>query len=351
MYKEWLLENADYPIKYNLTQDASYIEKMLENEEVKAWVNRLTNRVLSNDLSNIHGGHDYRYENIIGKCFILGLNSKISPFDFAMRFFINFLDKHITRTHDEKLTFGKMYQYRDYETIIACYMPFLGYAREESVQYVANKRVNIIYEFTKQQRYDIYRTDLSYPGANKAWKLSIVDPELYKDGNIALPSIHDLILFAGMYPYFEQEMKTKVETTIRWIFGEKYSMIKNGLCYYAPDDPSYKSKRINNKVYLFDFDNKSPDSGDIQGLLFHCFIFSHFEESKKSEWFLRAISYLDGYKLESGHYIFPKEMIVEKKDSYVYKGGHMNVGELKKNKNYAEIISTYWMERILANLH
>ena len=43
-------------------------------------------------------------------------------------------------------------------------------------------------------------------------------------------------------------------------------------------------------------------------------------------------------------------MIAEKKDAYVHNGGHMNAGENKKSKNYAEIISTYWMERILANI-
>ena len=43
-------------------------------------------------------------------------------------------------------------------------------------------------------------------------------------------------------------------------------------------------------------------------------------------------------------------MIVEKPDCYVIGGGHMNVGEDKKGKNYSEIISTYWMNRIEALL-
>ena len=29
------------------------------------------------------------------------------------------------------------------------------------------------------------------------------------------------------------------------------------------------------------------------------------------------------------------------------KGGHMNVGENKRKKEYREIISTYWMDRII----
>lgn len=348
MNTQWLLENAGYPVRYSLTHDASYIAPMMENEEVKSWFERLSNRMIFSDLSNIHGSHGYRYENIIGKCFILGLDSQIPIFDSLINFFVSFLDKHITEECDEKLTFGKIYHYRDYETIIACYLPFLGYAQEKSVRYIADKRVNLIYEFTRENRYDIYRSELVYSGAKKEWRPYILDPALYHDGNIRFPSIHDLILFAGMYPYFDEETRTKAETTIKWIFGDGYSSVHGQLYYYAPDDPSYKSKGINSKIHLHDF--SQPEPKDMQSLLFHCFLFSHFQEAKKSKWFSDALTYLNNYKTESGCYIFPKEMITEQKDSYVTGGGHMNPGESKKNKKYAEILSTFWMEKILANL-
>jgi len=44
-------------------------------------------------------------------------------------------------------------------------------------------------------------------------------------------------------------------------------------------------------------------------------------------------------------------MIAEKTDNYVINGGHMNVGENKKSKQYAEIISTYWMHKTFPDLH
>jgi len=354
MNGKWLIENADYPIKYILVKDNSYIAPLMQNIEVKAWFSRLTKRVERGDLSDIHGSHDYRYENIVGKCYILGLNAKIPQFDLTMRFFIDFLNKKIDENRiayafGEKLTFDKIYQYRDYETILACYLPFLGYVHEESVQYVANKRANLIYEFTKQGRYNVYRSDLSYPGASKEWKPYIVDPELYKNGNIALPSIHDLILFAGIYPYITNDIKLKVETTVRWLFDERYKRINSRLYYYVADDPRYKSKAINAKVGLPDlYEIKQADSKTLQALLYLCFVLSHFEAAK--EWVLEVVSYLEQYRTKSGRYIFPIEMITEKKDSYVIDGGHMNIGEIQKSKNYREIVSTYWMDKILANL-
>jgi len=42
-------------------------------------------------------------------------------------------------------------------------------------------------------------------------------------------------------------------------------------------------------------------------------------------------------------------MIAEHRDRCVYNGGHMNIGEARRHKDYVEIISTYWMERILSN--
>ena len=367
MNKAWLMENADFPIKYGMTQNSAFMEPMLLNSEVKLWLGRLADRVMRRDLSDIHGSHDYRYENIIGKCFILGLHATIAQFDAYMRFFLDFLEKtvdgeaaspksspgkldnHTTHIPAEKLTFGKMYQYRDCETMLSCYLPFLGYAHEESVRYVAYKRANIIYEFTKQERYDVYRSDLSYPGANKAWKPYILDPDLYHDGNIALPSIHDLILFAGMYPHLDHAMKEKVETTVRWLFGDQYEQIHDRLYYYAPADPSYKSKAINSKVLLPNWRiAPQTDMRALQSLLFLCFVLSHFESARA--WVSEAIAYLGQYKTEANRYIFPTAMITEKKDAYVIGGGHMNVGEKKNHAKYAEIISTYWMERIIDNL-
>ena len=342
MNREWLIENANCPIKHILGFDCDFTE----NEQVKYWLGALSDRVLCKDLSNIHGSHDYRYENIIGKCFILGLDSSVPQFDMLIRYFLDFLDKHIEQDHGETLTFGKMYAYRDCETILACYLPFLGYAHEKSVQYVAKKRADIIYDFTKQGRYDVYRNDIRYVGVQKGWRDYILDPDMYADGNIALPSIYDLILFAGIYPTIDAETQRKIDVTIGWIFGEGYSQIHRRFYYYAPDDPRYKAKAIDGKVHLHTF-----DGGDehIQSLLFKCFIFSHFDIARESQWYNSAINYLDNYRTADGRYVFPREMTAEKRDISVTSGGHMNVGENKRSRGYAEIISTYWMERILSN--
>lgn len=129
-----------------MTRDDRLIEPLLANDEVKMWFDRLLARAERRDLSGIHGSYDHIYENVIGKCFILGLNANIPRFHEAMGFVLDFLEVQIAKTHSPKLTFDKMYQYRDNETLLVCYLPFLRYANEPAVRYVAEKRINLVYE-------------------------------------------------------------------------------------------------------------------------------------------------------------------------------------------------------------
>ena len=61
-------------------------------------------------------------------------------------------------------------------------------------------------------RYDIYIDGSILKSVKKDWQPYIINPDLYADGNISLPDMHDLLLFAGMYPYLSEEDRNKVET-------------------------------------------------------------------------------------------------------------------------------------------
>ena len=89
------------------------------------------------------------------------------------------------------------------------------------------------------------------------------------------------------------------------------------------------------------------EKSDLGELIFQVFILAHFKTARKSLWFQLAIDYLEIFRCKNGHYKFPATMIQEKTDCFVMKGGHMNVGENKRKKEYREIISTYWMDRII----
>ncbi|MEG0766998.1 MAG: hypothetical protein RR482_04715 [Clostridia bacterium] len=328
--REWLLQNAEIPIRYAITRDPFLVDGLLSHDEVSAWMQRLSCRVALRDLSDIHGSDDGRYDTIMRNCFIYGLNASIPPFDSQVRFFIDFLNKHITKKYDDVLTFWKMYAFRDYETILACYLPFMGYFYEPSVQYVVRKRLQILYDFTKQRRYDVCRQDLDSAGIPPVWRSHVIDPSLYEDGNIALPSLHDYILLAGAYAYLSPDEQQKAETIVQWLFGNGYEEVYPRFYYHAPHNPSYKAKAINGKV-------------DISGSsLFLCFILSHYASARHATWFSNALSTFQSYQTKEGRFRFPPAMLGGRK-------GEANVGEPKGKKQSSEILSTYWMERILSH--
>lgn len=233
---------------------------------------------------------------------------------------------------------------------MACFLPFLGYYDDPAVLYIVRKRIDVLYKFTHQKRYAIYVDGGELKGVKKEWQPYIINPDLYSDGHIALPDMHDYLLFAGMYPFLAYDDKAKVETIVQWLFEDGYNeIIRRYSCFYIPGG-SYNTKAVIFKLYLLNFRDMSFDKGDLVPLVFNIFVLSHFKAARESNWVSLALCFLDQYKNETGRYKFSTHLISEKPDSYVIFGGHMNIGENKKSKALGKIISTYWMERIYENM-
>ena len=350
MNKTWLLGNADVPICCNLNKAAEDNGQLLQNREVSAWLLRIAERSQAGYIGDIHGSHDYRMENILGKCWILGLSKDIPVFADKIEFITDYLKHHIQGTPEDELSFSKIYHYRDSEKILSCFLPFLGYYDDPTVLHIARERIDVLYSFTRNKRYDIYVDGSKMKGVKKEWQPYIINPDLYFNGHIALPDMHDYILFAGILPFITAEEREKVEVITEWLFGEGYKQIIRRYGYFYVPGGTYNTKAVTFKLNLLDFRDMTFDKGDLTSLIFNVFILSHLKKGRESEWFSSALSFLNQHKKENGRYIFPAHLITEKPDSYVIFGGHMNVGENRKSKLYSEIISTYWMERIYCNI-
>jgi len=340
----WLLENAAAPIRYHLTKNAGLADELLRNDEARAWMTRLAARAASNEIGPIHGSHDYRMENILGKCAILGLDRNIPALDSAIAFVLAFLERQLHAPEPKTPSFGRLYAHRDCEKVLSCFLPMLGCAENSAVRAVAQKRIDVLYPFTRQKRYDIHVDGSKLAGVKKEWQPFIINPDLYADGHIALPDMHDFILFAGVYDTLSDEDKSKVEMIVGWIFHEGYQSLGRRYGYFYVPGGSYSAKAIIFKVNLADAD-------DDASLLFDCFVLSRFQTARESGWFKAAMAYLEGFRSETGRSVFPARMLTEKPDSFVIFGGHMNVGENRRGKLYKEIISTYWMDRIFTTTY
>ena len=284
MNRQWLLENADAPIRYNLDITSENAELLLQNSEVSAWLSCLTERSQADNIGDIHGSHDYCMENILGKCWILGLSKDISVFHERMKFIVRFLNQHFQATPPDDLSFGKIYHYRDCEKVLSCFLPFLGYHNDSAVLHIARKRLDILYQFTRQKRYDIYVDGSKLKGVKKEWQSYIVNPDFYADGHIALPDIHDYLLFAGLLPYLTDDEREKVETIAEWLLGDEYRNISRRYGYFYAPGGSYSTKAVIFKLHLLDFMNITFDKGDLVSLVFNMYVLSHFKTVYRSEW-------------------------------------------------------------------
>ena len=346
----WLTDNADAPIRYVLNGGAEDGARLAQNDGAAAWLSRLAERSLADRIGAVHGSHDYRMENILGKCWILGFDKNIPAFAENIGFIPRFLNGHIESGPPGEPGFGRIYHYRDYEKVLCYFLPLLKFYGAPSVLYIARERIERLYAFTSRKRYDIYIDGSKLAGVKKEWRPYVIDPDLYADGHIALPDAHDFILFAGLIPYLSEDEKNKVETITGWLFGEGYDKIIRRYGYFYAPGGSYSAKAVTFKLHLPELYGNVLDNNELASLIINAFILSHFETARSSAWFASALAFLERYKNENGRYNFPPGMITEKPDSYVIFGGHMNPGENKKSKLYNEIVSTYWAERIRRNI-
>ena len=354
----WLLDNANYPIKYNLyrlqnsSNSQTILKEMLSVPEIQYWLHQLDLRFKKkNGWWNIHGSHDYRFENIMGKLSQLGLHKGIKELDNRMRVYRENLNNQVLEERSDNLSFGILYSYYDYELLVATFLALAGYRSDSGVMHVLQKRIEKLYEFTKKKRYDIYVDGSKYPGVKKEWQTLLIDPDLYQDGNISIPTIHDYFLLSAYeFDEFNEETKKKVDTIVEWIFDEKYQSIPVQYGYFWIPGGSYSSKNVCWKLTLPSANNQmGRNRRGYQTLIQKVLLLSHFPKCYKFKWIKNAVSYLETFKTENERYLFPKELLVERKDGYWIFGAHMGMAENRRQKKWREIESTYWMERIKQN--
>jgi hypothetical protein len=347
---EWLLENAGYPIRYNISRIYNLPvdcleaqENLLKVPEVQYWLDQLDFRQNQKMYGNIHGSHDYRLENILGKLTQLGLHAGMPALDSRCEVYRHRLADQNASQREAKLSFHKLYSFYDGELIPASFLALAGY-EDPAIQHIRQKRLDILYEFTKQRRYDIYIDGSKLPGVPREWQPWIVDPDLYADGQIHIPVPHDIVLLSTFPISLPEYQQNKINTVIRWLLSPEYKKISLDFGYFWIPGGSYNAKAVCWKFDLPDPDN--PEIRSRQTLVLRAHMISKYMEAQQHEWLKRAVNHLEAYKMEDGSYLLPKEYLIERKDSYWIFASHMGMAENRRIKNWHKIESTYWIELI-----
>ncbi|HOG00677.1 MAG: hypothetical protein BWY35_01563 [Firmicutes bacterium ADurb.Bin248] len=309
--------------------------KMLNHKDVQYWLNCLLQYAQK---PQTHNSADTCLENSMHKLVSFGVRESDDPrIGEANRFILDFMykNKGNPRFYDSVNP-----------TITASWLACMG-CEDDLVVEILRERVEAVYSFTKGGNYDIYLDPAGYPSIPKERaKHPFVNPALYEGNVWRLPSVHDVFAYANLPKILARDhsIRQMIDTAIAYIMDERYQRLPIGYGLMLVRPKSYYGMGWSMHLYRY-FEN-SPLG--LSGVVWNMELLSHFKRARETDWFKDTLRHLEGFE-KDGLYEFPCEYVSERKNQYYVGGGHMGLGEDRRQKAGRKIESTAWMLRILRN--
>lgn len=205
------------------------------------------------------------------------------------------------------------------------------------------ERIDIIYSFVKQKRYDIYDNINVYKGIPKNFReRSIIWPNLYENGQIRLPLEYDVYGMACLYIELSQCYKDKIDMIISYIMDERFLQIQD----------TYGILSDGKHYWALGWNPKPTDLDEMKGvspLLLKMELLSSFTIASQTKWFSQALEFMKTYEDDKGIYHYPAKYLTEKDSCWIL-GNHMGLGENRRRKNALELEGTFRTLIIFNNL-
>jgi len=296
----------------------------------------------------IHGAKPELLENTAGKLWTLGIRKGISQIDEFYKPYIDILEQDFYNKNAIRIGYGVY--------AIAQFLSLLGYAGEEPISSIMQMRLEQVYSFVQQKRYDIYVDVKGYPKLPTSWKRidKIIDPALTRYGNAEgeppLPSLYDFLGIVGMMQVgMTKENEMKANAILKYCYDERYQrdiMYKYGILL-APTGNYYS---MGWSVHLPGYGQALNKNIEMNKLLLWAEIFSYFSISREFVLFKDLLDFMEGYRNNNGFYCFLKKFIPEGKRGYFVFGKYMGLGENRMQKEACMIESTFRVLRLKKNL-
>ncbi len=340
----WLLHNGGPIIRYlvsfeltNSNRDVSALARdLLRNDQIKQWIKRLPGLTGFND---IHGSKDTCFENAIGKLSLLGVRKGMRVFDRKCKSYLSWL--HMNRNGHEATVIGVFMR-----TLVASMLANAGYISERLVRETVLERLDLIYDFVRRGDYSIYAEKKEYRGVPQAVRhYPLVHPDLYARGHFSLPWIYDILAFRALYEHRNDgTQRKKIEEVISYVLHPEYQRLHDGYGIVLTGKNRYQV--MGWSVWLPGYDGMHDDAFKMGCLVQRLELMSHFPNVLSSSWFTSALNRLEEYSTDRGTYRFPRYYIKEKKNTYFVTGGHMGLGENRRQRSALEIESSFWAMKI-----
>jgi hypothetical protein len=228
--------------------------------------------------------------------------------------------------------------------IVASFLAMAGY-RDEAILGALRERLFSTYNFCRQGKYGIYADKTGYRRVPEIWTdVPLVDPALYPGDDWYLPWIHDVNGFAVLLTASPDGMPVSemVDTVVRYVLNPEYQALRDG--YGIVTDGKGRYWAMGWSVHLPGLPG-CPRVTSQAGLVGRLATMSAFEAAREHAWFRDGLAYLESFRTPRGTYVFPREILPEKKTSYWVGGTHCGLGENRRTRNWLELESTYWALR------
>ena len=341
---DWLMNNADAPIRYRVArellkdeQGAKKVEpELLEHKEVQKWLANLKNESPSGVWCYEHGCRDVCLENALPKLVQLGLHGALQPLIEASGFY---LDRYRNKANMS-------------EGISADMFSLAGISSDDITMSMLDE-LNKMHRFVQMKTYDLYISDEErdkLSGVPKNWKNSkFIKPELSRGNDFSYPYIYNIIGMFRLYELKDAAANQKINDIIEYISTDEFhAKVENGYGILISGEKKY---------YVQGWDPKYPgwfdvadyiEKNNVPQLLFFAQSISKYPLARKTKWFSELLGCFEKYKTANGTYIFPKEWLKET-PGYAVGGHHVSFGENRRKKNWCEIESTFYVQFLKQN--
>lgn len=341
----WLFENGEATIRYRTATElaeeksdyniSSLRTELMKTQKAHYWMKCLKDK---RRLNYIHGSYDYCFENAMGKLIFMGIKAGFNKLEDSSKSYVKWLSESIESESEEPIVNPIDFFY---ENLIASFLAASGFKDIEPVNTFVRERIQMIYNFTKDNDFSIFADKANYKGISRAFKNHpLIEPELYIDGDFKLPWIHDLLAFAAFYDEYPKE----IDQIISYILSDEYQKFPDGYGIVMAGVKRYTVLGWN--AWLPGYLGFDMDKFHQQNLITRMILMSPFKAARKSKWYKNCLKHLEQFKREDGTYLFPKEYLKEKNNAYFINGSHMGLGENRRSTDGLALESTFWMLKL-----
>lgn len=361
---DWLMDNADAPIRYRVAREFLKDEKTAKDIEVELsqnptvilWLKSLKPKAPPRHWSMEHGSFDYCLENAMLKIVQLGLHGALPQVTDALEYYrtkIKSIDSLDTeKTENTGISYRKPKFF--FAILIANFLSLANIEDESALQYMLGS-LDEMHNFVHKRIYDIYLSEeerRSLAKVPKIWRDSdhFIKPDMVREYGFSFPFVYDIVGMHRLYDLKNPEVDKKINEVISYISTDEFHRkISDGYGILVEEDGKYHSMGWDPK-YPGWFDLPGyMENGNVPKLLFFALYISKYPVAVKTKWYVDLLNYIEKYKTETGTYLFPGKWLKES-TGYAVQGHHMSFGENRRKKNWREIESTFYVQLLQQNL-